>query len=112
MAWRRRSWGAGRTACTEFLGNLHLCRIECIWSEGDQFKFVGRWFALPEETHTGRQAHHARREVFLTNTTDENNVDSLLRTAVVLPPQQFRDAERLRMLLRAPRDERPPAESM
>lgn len=85
--------GARRTACTEFLaGNLHLCRIECIWSEGDQFKFVGRWFALPEETHTGRQAHHARREVFLTNNTDENNVDSLLRTAVVLPPQQFRDA--------------------
>ena len=82
-----------RTACGEFLaGKLHMCRIECIWSEGDQFKFVGRWFATPEETHTGRQAHHTRREVFLTNNTNENNVDCLLRPATVLPPQQFRDA--------------------
>ena len=82
-----------RTACTEFLdGRLHLCRIECIWSEGGEFKFVGRWFATPEETHTGRRSHHTRREVFLTNNTDENNVDSLLKPATVLPPQQFRDA--------------------
>ena len=81
------------TAYSEFLeGRLHLCRIECIWSEGGEFKFVGRWFATPEETHTGRRAHHTRREVFLTNNTDENNVDSLLKPATVLPPQQFRDA--------------------
>ena len=69
-----------------------MCRIECIWSEGDQFKFVGRWFATPEETHTGRQAHHTRREVFLTNNTNENNVDCLLRPATVLPPQCSADA--------------------
>ena len=51
-----------RTACSEFLdGRLHLCRIECIWSEGGEFKFTGRWFATPEETHTGRRSHHARR---------------------------------------------------
>ena len=85
-----------RTACSEFLeGRLHLCRIEHIWSEpGGEFKFVGRWFATPEETHTGRRSHHARREVFLTSVTDENNVDSLLKPATVLPPQQFRDAAR------------------
>ncbi|ACO67708.1 predicted protein [Micromonas commoda] len=72
-----------RMAHTEFLsGNLHLCRIECIWQEANgKFMFVGRWFATPEETHTGRQAHHSRREVFLTNNTDENCVDSLLRKA-------------------------------
>ena len=82
-----------RTACSEFLdGRLHLCRIECIWSEGGEFKFTGRWFATPEETHTGRRSHHARREVFLTDVTDENNVESLLQRATVLPPQQFRDA--------------------
>ena len=51
--------------------------------------------ATPEETHTGRQAHHSRREVFLTNNTDENCVDSLLRKAAVLLPQQYRDATRL-----------------
>ena len=84
-----------RTACSEFLdGRLHLCRIECIWSEGNEFKFTGRWFATPEETHTGRRSHHARREVFLTDVTDENNVESLLQRATVLPPQQFRDAAR------------------
>ena len=84
-----------RTACSEFLdGRLHLCRIECIWSEGGEFKFTGRWFATPEETHTGRRSHHARREVFLTDVTDENNVESLLQRATVLPPQQFRDAAR------------------
>ena len=84
-----------RTACSEFLdGRLHLCRIENIWSEGSEFKFVGRWFATPEETHTGRRSHHARREVFLTGVTDENNVDALLKRATVLPPQQFRDAAR------------------
>ena len=79
-------------AHTEFLaGNLHLCRIECIWQEANgKFMFVGRWFATPEETHTGRQAHHSRREVFLTNNTDENCVDSLLRKAAVLLPQQYR----------------------
>ena len=86
---------ARKTAIGEFLaGNLHLCRIECIWSEKKKFMFVGRWFARPEETHTGRQPHHSRREVFLTNNTDENSVDCLLRPAVVLPPQQFRDAAR------------------
>jgi origin recognition complex subunit 1 len=86
-----------RMAHTEFLaGNLHLCRIECIWQEANgKFMFVGRWFATPEETHTGRQAHHSRREVFLTNNTDENCVDSLLRKAAVLLPQQYRDATRL-----------------
>ncbi|EEH52496.1 uncharacterized protein MICPUCDRAFT_36249 [Micromonas pusilla CCMP1545] len=71
-----------RTAVGEFLsGNLHLCRVECIWSERGRFYFVGRWFALPEETHAGRRADHARREVFLTNNTDENGVDCLLRPA-------------------------------
>ena len=49
--------------------------------------------AHPEETHTGRQAHHSRREVFLTN-TDENCVDSPSAAAVLLL-QQYRDATRL-----------------
>jgi hypothetical protein len=30
------------------------------WSEGNQFMFQGRWFARPEETHTGRHGHHKR----------------------------------------------------
>lgn len=46
---------ARKTALGEFLaGNLHLCRIECIWSQNNKFMFVGRWFARPEETHTVR----------------------------------------------------------
>jgi len=93
-----------RTAVGEFLsGNLHLCRVECIWSERGRFYFVGRWFALPEETHAGRRADHARREVFLTNSTDENGVDCLLRPAKVLSPAEFREDAARRAAIAAKR---------
>ena len=73
-----------RTPCGEFLaGRLCLARIESIWANVDElndedpkvreeaFKFIARLYVLPEHTHTGRQRHHIRREVFLTNTKEE-----------------------------------------
>lgn len=84
-----------RTACTEFMaGRLHLTRIEHIWEENGVYQFAGRWYALPEETHMGRQPHmQHRREVFLTHTVDVNPVDCLFRVAKVYSPQEFRDQE-------------------
>jgi origin recognition complex subunit 1 len=83
-----------RTACTEFMaGRLHLARIEHIWEENGEYQFAGRWYALPEETHMGRQPIQHRREVFLTHTVDINPVDCLFRVARVCTPQEFRDEE-------------------
>jgi len=81
-----------RTACTEFMaGRLHLARIEHIWEENGEYHFAGRWYALPEETHMGRQPIQHRREVFLSHTVDVNPVDCLFRVARVCTPQEFRD---------------------
>ena len=39
-----------------FSGAFSLTRIEAIWQEPDGSKwFSGRWYVIPEETHTGRQ---------------------------------------------------------
>lgn len=39
-----------------FSGAFALTRIEAIWQEPDgSYWFSGRWYVLPEETHTGRQ---------------------------------------------------------
>ena len=39
-----------------FSGAFSLTRIEAIWQEPDEsYWFSGRWYVLPEETHTGRQ---------------------------------------------------------
>jgi len=83
-----------RTACTEFMnGRLHLARIEHIFEENGQYQFAARWYALPEETHMGRQPIQHRREVFLTHTVDVNAVDCLFRVAKVCTPQEFRDQD-------------------
>ena len=83
-----------RTPCGEFLaGRLCLARIESIWANVDElndedpkvreeaFKFIARLYVLPEHTHTGRQRHHIRREVFLTNTKEEENCTAILMRA-------------------------------
>ena len=83
-----------RTACTEFMaGRFHLARIEHIWEENGEYQFAARWYALPEETHMGRQPIQHRREVFLTHNVDVNPVDCLFRVAKVCTPQEFRDQE-------------------
>ena len=67
-----------RMAHTEFLaGNLHLCRIECIWQEANgKFMFVGRWFATPRRrTRAARRTTAAARSSSPTTPT---------RTALIL----------------------------
>ena len=94
-----------RTPCGEFLaGRLCLARIESIWANVDElndedpkvreeaFKFIARLYVLPEHTHTGRQRHHIRREVFLTNTKEEENCAAILMRAKVLEPAAFRSS--------------------
>ena len=89
----------------EFLaGRLCLARIESIWANVDElndedpkvreeaFKFIARLYVLPEHTHTGRQRHHIRREVFLTNTKEEENCAAILMRAKVLEPAAFRSS--------------------
>ena len=94
-----------RTPCGEFLaGRLCLARIESIWANVDElndedpkvreeaFKFIARLYVLPEHTHTGRQRHHIRREVFLTNTKEEENCAAIFTRAKVLEPAAFRSS--------------------
>ena len=94
-----------RTPCGEFLaGRLCLARIESIWANVDElndrdpkvreeaFKFIARLYVLPEHTHTGRQRHHIRREVFLTNIKEEEHCAAILMGAKVLEPVAFRSS--------------------
>jgi len=94
-----------RTGCGEFLANrLRLARIENIWLNLDEandmdpdvrekaYKFIARSYVLPEYTHTGRQRHHIRREVFLTNTKEEENCAAIYSLAKVLEPAEFRSS--------------------
>ena len=49
-------------------GELNLTKIEAIWQEADgSWWYSGRWYYLPEETHTGRQANASCIPVDLSN---------------------------------------------
>ncbi|KAA6424992.1 MAG: origin recognition complex subunit 1-like [Trebouxia sp. A1-2] len=92
---RGRKAGAG-TAREHLLAGgkkLALVHIQALWQEPDGSKcFAGRWYEVPENTHTGRQKHHAAREVFLTRLVDNNGVESLWRLAQVCLPDAFAQA--------------------
>ncbi|KAL4434835.1 hypothetical protein ABPG77_005362 [Micractinium sp. CCAP 211/92] len=82
----------GGTARERFLSSqgLGLARLDALWQEPDgEVSATLRWYCLPEETHTGRQAHHLAREVFLTQLRDTNSMEAVLRAAHVLPPRDF-----------------------
>ena len=71
---------------------LALARIESMWIDSDthEYKFCGRWYLLPEETHVGRQGHNSAREVFLTNDYDNNlPMESILRHAEVISFKEY-----------------------
>ncbi|KAL4423946.1 hypothetical protein ABPG75_001247 [Micractinium tetrahymenae] len=89
---RARGAPRGGTARERFLSRkgLGLARIDALWQEPDgEVMATLRWYCVPEETHTGRQAHHLAREVFLTQLCDSNSMESVLRVAHVLPPRDF-----------------------
>jgi len=63
-----------------------------MWIDSDthEYKFCGRWYLLPEETHVGRQGHNSAREVFLTNDYDNNlPMESILRHAEVISFKEY-----------------------
>ena len=70
-------------------GRLALARVEAVWEEGGEQRWAGRWWYLPQDTHTGRQAHHGAREVFLSSHVDEQSGACALRRAEVLTPAAF-----------------------
>ncbi|KAK2078532.1 hypothetical protein QBZ16_003372 [Prototheca wickerhamii] len=104
---------AGTTARARVLADngLALARIDALWevrsdaaagrgkgrgkgrragpAEEAEYAATLRWYCIPEQTHVGRQAHHAAREVFLTHTRDVNDAATLLRHAHVLPAGEF-----------------------
>jgi len=51
--------------------------------------FSARWYYLPEETHAGRQSHHAGREIFSSRAHDECEVNTILRTAKVISMHEY-----------------------
>ncbi|KAK3284592.1 origin recognition complex subunit Orc1 [Cymbomonas tetramitiformis] len=81
-----------KTARERFLdGEVELARVERIWRDGlnKEFMFTARWYYRPEETHTGRQAHHTRREVFLSSVTDDCHSEAIYRHATVATPSEY-----------------------
>lgn len=87
---RKRSLTSAREHFLQQKG-LGLVRIESIYKYGNEteFYFQARWFCLPEETHIGRQHHHAAREVFLLQLQDEASVHSILRHASVISMSDY-----------------------
>eukprot|EP00793_Prasinoderma_coloniale_P005673 PRCOL_00004147-RA len=83
--------GCARTPREKFLAHQYeLARIEAIWREADGTEmFSGRWFYKPEHTGPGRQPHHGRREVFLSNHVDAQEVASATGVACVLGRAAF-----------------------
>ena len=72
-----------------------MARIESIWHDAGEteLKFCARWYFLPEESHAGRQPHHAAREVFLSQLRDEASVHSIVqKTGVQTPADYYRNA--------------------
>ena len=59
-------------------------------SDYEELEFEGRWCYLPENTHTDRQAHHGRREVFISNHIDKLDSGCLYRRCHVYGRENFR----------------------
>ncbi|KAL3701075.1 hypothetical protein R1sor_019097 [Riccia sorocarpa] len=72
-------------------GELWAARIEKIWSERvGKYLFQARWFLRPEETSTGRQKHTGSRELFRSNQSDINEMDTILRHCYVMSPDEYK----------------------
>ena len=90
-----RGGGRGpRTPREKFLAHMfEISRVEAIWREPDGSEmFSGRWYYKPEHTGPGRQPHHGRREVFLSNHVDAQDCASAVLPAKVLSKAAFQAA--------------------
>lgn len=70
---------------------LGMARIEALWTVAGSKEpfFLGRWYYTPEETHVGRQHHHAAREVFLSPLQDEASLSCVLRRTSVISMDSY-----------------------
>ena len=87
--------GAAQTPREHLMaGSLGLARVEAVWQDrAGEVGWAARWFYLPQDTHTGRQAHHGAREVFLSSHVDEQEAACAVACAQVLPPAAFADLQ-------------------
>ncbi|XP_009114605.1 origin of replication complex subunit 1B [Brassica rapa] len=83
-----------RTAREKLLSSdLWAARIEKLWRGADGVYWVrARWYLIPEETASGRQAHNLKREVYLTNDFADVEMRSVLRHCFVKSPKEFAKA--------------------
>ncbi|KAF8077349.1 hypothetical protein N665_1044s0009 [Sinapis alba] len=84
-----------RTAREKLLSSdLWAARIEKLWRGGvDGVYWVrARWYMIPEETASGRQAHNLKREVYLTNDFADVEMKCVLRHCFVKSPKEFAKA--------------------
>ncbi|CAM6118357.1 unnamed protein product [Calypogeia fissa] len=73
--------------------DLWAARIERMWRETDGTPwFTAHWFLVPEETALGRQQHNGKRELFRSNRTDDNEMDSILRHCYVMRPEDYKNS--------------------
>ncbi|CAL1391141.1 unnamed protein product [Linum trigynum] len=70
--------------------DLWAARIESLWKETDgSYWFKGRWYIIPEETATGRQAHNLKRELYRTNDFADIEMESVIRHCSVMTPKEY-----------------------
>ncbi|CAA7054406.1 unnamed protein product [Microthlaspi erraticum] len=83
-----------RTAREKLLSSdLYAARIEKLWKDVDGVYWIrARWYMIPEETASGRQAHNLKREVYLTNDFADIEMDCILRHCYVKSPEEFSKA--------------------
>ncbi|CAM6118375.1 unnamed protein product [Calypogeia fissa] len=84
-----------RSARERLLGcDLWAARIERIWRDSidGKFWFTAHWFLVPEDTKMGRQPHHGKRELFRSNKSDYNEMDSILRRCHVISGKDFKNS--------------------
>ncbi|GMI74253.1 UNFERTILIZED EMBRYO SAC 13, origin of replication complex 1B [Hibiscus trionum] len=74
-------------------GDLWAVHIESLWKEVDgSYWFRGRWYAIPEETASGRQPHNLRRELYRTNDFADIEMESIIRHCNVMSPKEYAKA--------------------
>ncbi|PON89187.1 Zinc finger, FYVE/PHD-type [Trema orientale] len=70
--------------------DLWNARIESLWKEVDGSYWCRvRWYIIPEETASGRQAHNLRRELYRTNDFADIEMECVLRHCSVKNPKEY-----------------------
>ncbi|WCJ36901.1 origin recognition complex 1 [Euphorbia peplus] len=73
--------------------DLWAARIESMWKETDgSYWFKAQWYMIPEETSGGRQPHNLKRELYRTNESADNEMESILRHCYVMSPKEYSKA--------------------